>query len=236
MNFQDELRDKVKPELNHIYSEPPRRMPDGSWECGWFCREHALHLFVLARLAHLSSEILLGDYLVTTPDGNGTSSLDDAMDHAWCSVGEDVPVDISLTLKFMFPSAPRVSIVFGESATSPYQIRYYRDTEPQAVWEACSDVSSLIAYRESHAFRVEPVDLLERPFQFLHAPPAGCPRLTDTYGEDFFFRVTQHCYKLLTGQARPLCGYRDPRSACRAIVSRNTDARGTITDALCGET
>lgn len=211
-------------------------MADGSWDCGWFCREHALHLFVLARLAHLSSQILLGDYLVTTPDGTGTSSLDDAFDHAWCSVGEHVPVDISLTLKFMFPHAPQVGIVFGKEATSPYEIRYYRNMESKAVQEACADVSSLIAYREREVVSLQPLNLLEHPFQFLHAPPPGCPKLTDTYGEDFFFRVTQHCYKLMTGQAKPLYGYRDPRSACRAIVDRNPDARATIAGTLCGET
>lgn len=232
MNILDELRDKVKPELNHLYAEPPRQMSDGSWEGGWFCREHALHLFVLARLAGLPSEILLGDYLVTIPDGTSTSSLNDVKDHAWCSIGDTVPVDISLTLKFMFPTAPQVAIVFGESATSPYEVRYYRNMEPEAVWEVCSGVSTLIAYRESEAFPAEPVDLLQHPFQFLYAPPAGFPKLTATYGEDFFFQVTQHCHKLLTGQAKPLYGYRDPRSACRAIVSRNPDARATITEAL----
>jgi len=232
MSIQDELRDKVKPELNHLYTESPRRLPDGSWDAGWFCREHALHLFVLARLAGFSSEILLGDYLVATPDRTGTTSLESPNEHAWCSVGDTVPVDISLTLKFMYPKAPDVAIVFGESATSPYEIRYYRNIEPQSVLNACSGVPSLIAYREREVFATEPVELLEHPYQFLFDPSAGCRKLTEIYGEDFFFQVTQHCYKLLTCQAKPLYPYRGAQSACRAIVNWNLDARSTITEAL----
>jgi hypothetical protein len=208
--------------------------PGGSWDAGWFCREHALHLFVLARLAGFSSEILLGDYLVATPDGTGTTSLDIPDEHAWCSVGGIVPVDISLVLKFMYPKAPDVPIVFGESATRPYEIRYYRSMEPQSVLDACSRATSLIAYREREIFVAEPLDLLERPFQFLLNPPTGFPKLTETYGQDFFFQVTQHCHKLLTGQVKPLYPYRDPQSACRAIVRWNPDARSAITKALGG--
>jgi hypothetical protein len=37
---------KIKPELNHIYTDPPLWTPTGR-DLGWYCREHALHVYSL---------------------------------------------------------------------------------------------------------------------------------------------------------------------------------------------
>jgi len=232
MNIIEEIKDKVKPELNHIYTEPPIIESNGFRDGGWFCREHAIHIYVLARMLNFPSKILLGDFVVVPPDGRGTSSLKSSKGHAWCSVGDYVPVDVSINLEFMFPKAPQIPLVFGEHNSAPYDIEYFRNMEPDAVLEACSGKLSIIAYNEVDDLSPDPINLLNDPFQFLYLPPFGSPKLTEIYGEDYFFQVTQHCYKLITGQARPLHSYRDPKSACRAMISHNLDARSSITKTL----
>ncbi len=48
------LATKIKPELNHIYTERPFLTRSG-WDLGWFCRENALHLYGLAVLAQVTT-------------------------------------------------------------------------------------------------------------------------------------------------------------------------------------
>ena len=50
---------KVKPELNHIYTEHPKHTVTGL-DCGWYCREHALHLYVLGLLLKKSPRFTWG--------------------------------------------------------------------------------------------------------------------------------------------------------------------------------
>ena len=65
MNFPDLHSTKVKPELNHIYTEPEHTMT--GLDCGWYCREHALYLQVLALLLEQSAAICLGDFILRRP-------------------------------------------------------------------------------------------------------------------------------------------------------------------------
>ena len=57
------LRDRVAPELNHLYTLPPRETPAGI-ECGWRGREHALHAWLVARLFGADATLCVGDFAV----------------------------------------------------------------------------------------------------------------------------------------------------------------------------
>ena len=111
MNFPDLLAQKVKPELNHIYTEHPKHTVTGL-DCGWYCREHALHLYVLALLLKKSAAICLGDFILRRPGGDCYYSVGDASDHAWCRIDECSPVDASMTVKYIYPDIPNVKLVY----------------------------------------------------------------------------------------------------------------------------
>jgi hypothetical protein len=168
MRFADLLKTKVKPELNHIYTEKPFYVYGGS-DMGWFCREHAMHLFVLARLAKLTSNICLGDFLIKTAEGDPITSINDDSDHAWCSVDGVRPIDISLTLKYASPMSPDVPIVYGSNSSpdNPYTILYFQNKDGQEIIDACSNLQRVIAYREREVLDFDPVELLSHPFGFL---------------------------------------------------------------------
>jgi hypothetical protein len=107
------LIEKVKPELNHIYTEKPFVMTGGG-DFGWFCREHALHLYGVATLLGKNAEICVGDVLLRLPQGNSFHSIGVPSGHAWCCIDELAPVDVSLTLKYIYPDLSDVRLIYGE--------------------------------------------------------------------------------------------------------------------------
>ncbi|HBG92653.1 MAG: hypothetical protein A3J81_02155 [Nitrospirae bacterium RIFOXYB2_FULL_43_5] len=204
MSFSELLKVKVKPELNHIYTEKPRYVHGGN-DVGWFCREHAIHLFALARLAKLASSICLGDFIIRTAEVAPISSISDDSDHAWCAIDGITPVDLSITLKYLSPTSPDVPMVYGSnsSLSSPYTILHFQNIDDKVIIDACSKLQRVIAYRQREVLDFDPVELLNHPFEFLFPPPPGYPTLTETFGDDFFFRITYHCYKLLFENSKP---------------------------------
>lgn len=234
MNFQKELTTKIKPELNNLYVVKPN-LEIG--DMGWYCREHALHLFVVGQLFGYKSEICLGDFLIRNQDyypDDIYTSIGSVDDHAWCSINNVSPVDISLTLKHVYSSSPDIPIVYGTKNDSgdQYKILSLGDESADKVYEIVEKNPYLIIYLHKETLGINPLELLNNPWEFLHSPPSGCPKMTETHGEDIFFRITDHCYKLIKGQSKPLFTYRDAKGALAAIIKRNQDTKDQVLERL----
>ena len=223
------LVEKVKPELNHIYTEPPFLTQRGR-DLGWFCREHALHLYGLAKLLGKDAEICVGDFMLRRPKGDSFHSIGDADDHAWCCIDELAPVDLSLTVKHIYRDLPDVSLIYGDRAdlSAPFHVRYFVDEPDDAFCQLGEADDLLIGYNEKKRLRYDLLDLLANPFEFLHRPPPGMPTFPELYGDHVFFAVTYHCYRLLTEDIKNLCRYRDHKQTVRGIMKFNSDAKQRI--------
>ena len=229
MEFVDILYRKVKPELNHIYTEKPL-VASGGLDCGWYCREHALHLYALAVLMRKHAEICLGDYLLRRPLQDSYCSVGDASDHAWCRIDGCSPVDVSVTVKYLYPDIPDIGLVFGNrpDLATGFVLEYCLDITDSEFMHFWTRDSLTIAYNEKSKRQYGLLDLLADPFQFLHRPPPGSAAFPEIFGADVFYAITLHCYRLATEQIRPLYRYRDPKSTVRQIMKYNPAAREAI--------
>lgn len=229
MEFAEALRIKVKPELNNIYVDPPFQTPTGI-DFGWYCREHALHLYVLAKLFGYDVSMCLGDFYINSPDEGYIESMTTDCDHAWCSINNVCPVDISMTLRHIFKS-PDIPIVYGHSNNneSNYEILYYEKEDNSKLMNSFNRKSSFIAYNQKDVLQYDPIKLLEEPYSFLLPVPAGHPTLQKVYGHDFFYRITYHCYKLIIDEDKKPFYYRNPKESIRAMIKFNENAKIDMT-------
>ena len=230
---QTKLAERVKPELNHIYTERPFEVQSGL-DLGWFCREHALHLYGLAKLLGAETEICVGDFIVRKAGGNIFSSVRDQSDHAWCRVDGVDPVDVSLTLKHIFPNLQDVRLIYGDNAelASPALVRYFEDIADDVFLDSGRDIDLFIGYNEKNRHSFDLIDLLENPFQFLFGPPPGIRNFADLHGDDVFFAITFHCYRLMTEEINPLFRHYNSLESVRRIMRYNPDAKERITHLL----
>ena len=229
MNFPDVLAKNVKPELNHIYTEPPQWTPTGL-DCGWYCREHAFHLYVLASIMRKPAEVCLGDYILRRPNSDTFHSIGDESDHAWCRIEDCTLVDVSMTVKHIYPDIPDVDLVYGNrpDLAKPFAIEHHLDTPDDLFGNLANSDKLLIAYNEKTRQRPSALALLSDPFEFLHRPLPGSRTFTEVFGDDVFYAITYHCFRLITEGIRPLCLYRDPSSSVRQIMKYYPDAKDAI--------
>ncbi len=203
-DFEEAVKRKVKPDLNLIYTEPPFETPTGR-DFGWFCREHALHLYLVSRILGLSSSIIRGNIGIS--DGTAVHATIDqdsrsVGEHFWCRIGEMEPVDISVTLRYVL-EMKQIPIVFGPRESIPYDFIVVESTEKLNARIACKD-SPVIVYHPIEKLEFDPSDLICNPFMFLIRPPASEKGWTELYGEDVFSKITGHCLKLVTGECKPV--------------------------------
>ena len=227
------LTEKVKPELNHIYTGRPLSALVGM-DLGWFCREHALHLYGLARLLGRKVEICVGDFVLRRPGGDSITSIGDADDHAWCCIDGIAPVDVSLTLKHIYKDLLDVKLIYGECSDvwAPFHLRYRVNELDDVFREQMNSDDLLIGYNEKNRCHYDLLELLTNPFQFLLRPPPGMPTFPEVHGDDVFFAITYHCYRLLAEDIKPLSKYRDPKETIRGIMKFNSDAKKRIEQLL----
>ena len=228
MDFVTILSTKIKPELNHIYTEPPIQK---FCDLGWFCREHALHLYGLACLMHKRAEICLGDYILRRPGGDSFRSVGDSADHAWCCIDDCTPVDVSLTVKHIYRDIPDIALVYGDRSdlTEGFEIKHHFDATDDEFMKLIDHTAPLIAYNEKSRVNDSLLDLLSDPFKFLFRPPGLAPTFPDLFGAEVFYAITYHCYLLATREFRPLCLYMDDwRRTVNKIVERNPNAKNAI--------
>ena len=229
MNFPDILAKKVRLELNHIYTEPPQQTSTGL-DCGWYCREHAFHLYALASIMRKPAEICLGDYILRRPNSDTFHSVGDESDHAWCRIEDCALVDVSMTVKYIYPDIPNVDLIYGNrpDLAKPFAIEHHVDIPDDQFRNLANSDSLLIAYNEKARLRPSPLELLSDPFGFLHRPPPGSRSFPEIFGDDVFYSITYHCFRLITEESKPLCLYRDPLSTVRQIMKYNPNAKDVI--------
>ena len=231
-DMKHELTSVVRAELNHIYTEPPHVVHGGA-DMGWFCREHAVHVFVLSRLLGHKAEVAVGDFVLALSNGRVFTSADDDSDHAWCVVDGVSPVDASVSTRHVNPEEPEIGLVYGTEPTAGgYAISCHAAGDVAAAKRAAADHRPAVAYIENRKVALDPITLLASPFEFLLPPPLGCPSFTDIHGDDVFFQITWHCFRLATGAAKPFYPYRDPKQTVRGAIKFNPDARTRIEERL----
>ena len=231
MDFANLLSTTIKPELNHIYTEPPQR---GVRDLGWFCREHALHLFGLALLMQKRAEICLGDYILRRPGFESWNSVGDSSDHAWCCIDDCTPIDVSLTVKHIYPDISDIALIYGDRSdrTGGFEIAHYDNASDKEFFKLTEHTAPLIAYNEKNRVNDSLLDLLSDPFRFLFRPLHGLPTFQKIHGADVFYAITYHCYRLATEELRPLFGYMDPVRTVKQIMDRNPNAKNAIESML----
>lgn len=223
------LATKIKPELNHIYTERPFLTRSG-WDLGWFCRENALHLYGLAVLLRRQADICTGDYILRRPGHEEHHSIGDRGDHAWCRIDGSAPVDVSITVKHVYPDMTDIRLVFGDrrELCDPFEMRYCTNAPDETFFKLTHYDKHLIAYNEKGHHRYSLPELLSNPFQFLHRPPPGSPTFPEIHGPEVFYAITYHCYRLATEEIKPLCLYRSPSDTVKRIMKNNPHAKDLI--------
>jgi len=218
----------VKPDLNLVYVVPPFMVPTGA-DFGWFCREHALHIYLLARLCGLNGQICIGDVTVDgDSDSQFLSTIGTGSDHAWCQVESVIPVDVSLSLRH-FDGFDDPGLVFGcnEVPSGAYRILHHN-----SLYERRPSTRSrrlpYILYSCHKTLRHEPCDLIRRPYRFLLSPPPGQRSFADAYGEEIFDMITLHCLRLFRGETEPWSGQCDAGGAVQQAILKGLGARNIL--------
>jgi hypothetical protein len=229
MEFIDILRLKIKPELNVIYHRRPFVTKKGL-DLGWYCREHAFHLYLVSRLLGHQTKICVGDFWLSLPEKRvRISSSGTEGDHAWCSINGVSPVDISVTLKYASKNTPDIPLVYGCSPANGSTCRIESLTDLSVGTSAFKQTeNNLLTYHEKKTLAFDPISLLEEPYQFLHPPSVAQLSFPGVYGSDVFYRISYHCYRIATGEALPLHPYRNWRNITPAIVRFNENAKKEV--------
>ncbi|MBA4020277.1 MAG: hypothetical protein C0483_24210 [Pirellula sp.] len=217
------FRTQIKPELNKLYTEPPTLTDDGDW--GWFCREHALHTYFLAKLFGFHATIRRGDLIGKLPSGGGINSAGCSSDHVWCQIEDVVPVDLSATFEY-FIGFPSIALVFGAREGRTDVVDYVAEHfDGYAVNRVQRPV---LAYREKQMVALTDQQLLDDPYSFLN--PGGWGK---QFGLDIFNKITLHLFEVACGRSqRMLVGRRGTEADLRTIRARYPDATGMIKTAL----
>ncbi len=238
MDIARVLRDTIKPELNFLYTERPFRV-DGGWDYGWFCREHAFHCFFLFRMLGLNCDIKLGDLSVHEANGSiVASTFNDVGDHAWVSVDDVCPVDLSLSFQHFqhhVTNLPPLDLVYGQGVRGAYLVTYVRANASSTEDTSQNPALHQIRYSERTTLDLSEENLLQAPYRFLFQPRRNA--LTEVLGKDIFDRVTVHLYRIAIGEIKPFFPYVKPVSrAFEKIRGNNPDATDYIRRILKRET
>lgn len=233
MDICQSLADSVRLELNHIYTERPFQTATG-YDMGWFCREHALHLSVLAEMLGHRAQLCCGDIVLNIPGIIKIFTLGSNNDHAWCCINGEAPFDASVTLKYLAPTQTDIRAVCPRhpELLSGIELKYEQGLTDQTFKSVLEANDLLIAYNEKLIVSTNLIELLAEPFDFLHRPAPGNPTFTEIFGGDVFFAITAHLHKLAQGEVKPLRIYRSPKDTVRGIMRHNPEARAYVAETI----
>lgn len=229
MNFSTELRDRIKPELNHIYYEDHR--PDTI-----FCREHAFHVHILSLMLGHSASIVNGNFAVhitekrthhsdtrsdgvVTPDG-----------HYWNRIDGHQPVDTSISFRGWLPPETDIGLVWDADLKGNFDVVVTTDASMYAQTKTTYSDNRNIVYLQHRQIEPNPEVLLEDPYSLLITPSQP---LTQDHGPQIFDKITLHLYMVAQRRRRPL--YPDRPSfakTMKTIKSGNKNARRTIIEMI----
>lgn len=221
MNIIATLRHKIAPELNHLYTVPPFIAPDGGNDCGWYCREHALHVLFVASLFGATCDVRHGDFLVCATPHILITSLDSGAGHTWCSVNGVTPLDLSMTFRFYAPGPRLRAPVAGTGRNGPYTIAY-ADNDKAA--RACEH-PGMVHYVEREVDQLSLLALVSDPYALIHARIVDDPQSWHRiYGPEIYAKISLHCYRIATRETKPLHRSYNPIEAARWISEHYPDA------------
>ena len=92
--LKEVLTTKCKKELNQLYWQGLTNL-----DFGWFCREHALHIFLILAIYGYNPFLARGHVCVQmNEDENPLCTINSGMQdaHVWVGVDELVPIDLSI--------------------------------------------------------------------------------------------------------------------------------------------
>ena len=218
MSVLKTLRERVAPELNHLYTMAPSEIAGGGVDFGWRSREHALHAFFVARMFGAEAEIARGDIAVISRFVPPLTTMGSSNDHAWCVINGVAPVDLSLTF-FHYGNAPQLHApVVGEGRNGNWQIEYADDES--ALDESVQQRNDVLYIEKALAAETE-AQLLEDPYLLLPSPksdePAGWHAL---HGPAVYAKITLHCFACAAGRAKSI-RQRLPRAEAVAWIAQN---------------
>lgn len=201
MSVLKTLRERVAPELNHLYTIAPFEA-EGRIECGWHGREHALHAFFVARMFGAEADLRTGDFAVISRFAPPLTSMGSEHDHAWCSINGTVPVDLGMTFGH-FGTVPQLrSAIIGEGPNGDWHVHYAED---ESVLDAGIETGNELIFIEKKVHTETEAALLGDPFLFLKPPRTGEPAdWRAAHGPDIYAKITLHAFACANGQAKAL--------------------------------
>lgn len=199
MSVLKALRQRLAPELNFLFTIPPVETPVG-WDCGWRGHEHAYHTFLVARMFGSPAGLYTGDYAVLSRFLPALTTLEREAKHAWCTVGELAPIDLSITFAW-FAEAPQLrTAITGEGPNGDWEVRYAQD---ESILDENFQNGNEILLIERHAVAASALELLEDPGRFLPAPPpAARDNWVALHGPDIHAKIALHCHRYASGAGK----------------------------------
>lgn len=201
MSVLKTLRERIAPELNHLYTTPPGERPGGV-DFGWHSREHALHTFFIARLFGAEAEIARGDFAVISRFLPPLTSMGTGQDHAWCVINGVAPVDLSLTF-LHYGNVPQLHApIVGEGRNGDWHVEYAED---ESALDENVQQRNDILYIEKSLQPETPAQLLENPSLLLPAPGADdTTSWSARFGASIYAKITLHLFRCATGEAKSI--------------------------------
>jgi hypothetical protein len=202
MSVLKTLRERVAPELNHLYTSAPSEIAGGGVDFGWRGLEHALHTFFVARMFGAEADIARGDIAVMSRFIPPLTSMGSGKDHAWCRVTGVAPVDLSLTF-LHYGNAPQLrSPVVGEGRNGDWHIEYAEDES--ALDESVQQRNDVLYIEKTIATETE-AQLLENPYLLLPPPqPDDTASWHARFGPSIYAKISLHCFACARGRAKGL--------------------------------
>ncbi len=220
------LREKIKPELNFLYTEQPFDAPGGH-DFGWFCHEHAYLTFFVLRMLGVACTIKQGDIEIIDGQETGVSTFNTSGYHYWIHADNACPIDLSVTLQHIRPDLPSVPLIYGPGQAGEYLVNY--EVEGGHTVKDDQGESQLIPirYMERDKLHLTPAQLIEDPHTFVPRPKSR--GLVDLLGGDIYERISVHLYRIARGEIGPYFSYvRPAKKAFRRIKDKNPEATDVI--------
>ena len=229
MSVLKTLRDKIAPELNHLYTAPAAEA-GGILDPGWHSREHALHAFFVARMFGAPAEIIMGDYAIISRYVPPLTSMGTNVDHAWCSVNEVVPVDLGLTFHH-YGAAPQLRTpIAGDGPNGDWHIEYSFDESP--LDESVQDRNEIL-FIEKTILPHGAEALLADPFLLLAKPALeDAEHFATRHGPGIYAKITLHCFACAMGRAKSVRPRLNRAEAVAWIAQNYADADALILQTL----
>lgn len=231
MSVLKALRQRIAPELNFLFTIPPAETPVG-WDCGWRGHEHAWHAYFVARMFGSPASLCTGDFAILSQLVPPLTTLDREPKHAWCTLGELAPVDLSMTFVH-FGDVPQLrTAITGEGPNGDWQVLYAVD---ETILDADRASGNEILYIERQVIAEPAETLLETPSLFLPPAPAGARDDWGTlHGPDIHAKISLHCYRSAAGGGRSIRNRGSREEAVAWIAGNYPDARAEILGLIHG--